>query len=278
MPAWQELLAASGLPRLEAQVLAARGAGVSRAWLLAHAGDSVAPGAEDAVRALFSRRRAGEPVAYILGEREFFGLPFTVTPDVLIPRPETELLVELARSYLPERGCLLDVGTGSGALAVAVAHLRTDADVWACDVSTRALDVARANAARHGAHVNFVAGDLFAALAGVRFNLIASNPPYVAAGDPHLALGDLRFEPKLALEAGSDGLAVIRRLADGARRHLFPDGTLVFEHGNDQGSACAALLRSLGYRQVANYNDLSGKLRVCLGHWPGAVESPQGRG
>ncbi|MBM3345653.1 MAG: peptide chain release factor N(5)-glutamine methyltransferase [Betaproteobacteria bacterium] len=272
MSTWRELLAASGLPRLEAQLLASHGAGVKRSWLLAHEADVVAPDAEAAARALFARRQAGEPVTYILGEREFFGLSFAVTPAVLIPRPETELLVELARSHLPEGGRLLDVGTGSGAVAVAIAHLRPDAEVWACDLSPAALAVARANAARNAARVTFVESDLLAALAGERFDVIASNPPYVAEGDPHLAQGDLRFEPALALASGPDGLDLIRRLAVEACRQLRPGGRLVFEHGHDQGPACCALLRALGYNLVNDYNDLASVPRVCLGRWPGSAE------
>ena len=269
MPTWRELLGASGLPRLESQLLAAQAARVKRSWLLAHEADDVAPNTEGAVRALFARRLGGEPVAYILGEREFFGLSLVITPDVLIPRPETELLVELARSHLPEGGRLLDVGTGSGAIAIAIAHMRGDADVWACDVSRAALAIARANAARLGARVNFIESDLFAGLAGERFQVIASNPPYVASTDPHLAEGDLRFEPLLALAAGTDGFAIIRRIADAARQHLQPGGVLVFEHGFEQGVASRQLLVSLGYQGVNDYNDLSNNPRVCLGRWAG---------
>lgn len=273
MPTWRELLAASGLPRLEAQLLAALGAGVKRSWLLAHETDAVAADAEAAARALFARRLAGEPVAYIFGQREFFGLLFAVTPDVLIPRSETELLVELARSYLPARGRLLDIGTGSGAVAVAIAHMRADAEVWASDVSPAALAIARANAARHAAPVHFVQSDVLAAFEGQSFDVIASNPPYVAGGDPHLAEGDLRFEPKLALAAGADGFEIIRRIATGSRSHLKPGGLLVFEHGHDQGPASVSLLQSLGYVQVADYNDLSSKPRVCLGRWQGGAQA-----
>ena len=269
MPTWRELLAASGLPRLEAQLLAARGAGVRRSWLLAHETDEVGPEAAIAVSALHARRQRGEPLAYILGEREFFGLELAVSPDVLIPRPETELLVELARSHLPEGGRLLDIGTGSGAIAVAIAHMRADARVWACDVSPAALEIARANAARHAPGVHLLASDLFAALPGERFDVIASNPPYVASGDPHLAQGDLRFEPQLALVAGPDGMDVIRRIAAEARQHLDPGGVLVFEHGHDQGAASRDLLIALGYHSVNNYNDLSSIPRVCVGRWKG---------
>jgi len=269
MPTWRELLAASRLPRLEAQVLAARGAGVKRSWLLAHEADAVGPEAALAVSALHARRLAGEPIAYILGEREFFGLELAVSPDVLIPRPETELLVELARAHLPEGGRLLDMGTGSGAIAVAIAHMRADARVWACDVSPAALATARLNAARHAPGVHLLASDLFAALPGERFEVIASNPPYVASGDPHLSEGDLRFEPEIALVAGPDGMAVIRRIAADARQHLNPGGVLAFEHGHDQGAASQALLVTLGYDSINDYNDLSNTPRVCVGRWKG---------
>lgn len=270
-PTWRELLKGSGLPRLEAQLLAARAAGVKRSWFYAHDSDAVTPDARIAADALFARRQAGEPMAYILGEREFFGLPFAVTPEVLIPRPETELLVELARAHLPERGRLLDIGTGSGAIAVAMAHLRPDAEVWACDVSPAALAVARANAARNKVDVTFIESDGLSALdapAGRRFDIIASNPPYVASGDAHLREGDLRFEPKLALEAGPDGMEIIRRFAADARAHLAPGGSFIVEHGHEQGEACVQLLRALGYQQVADYIDLAGKPRVCRGNWP----------
>ena len=269
MATWRELIASSGLPRLEAQLLACEAARIKRSWLLAHDTDAVVPEAAMAVESLFARRRAGEPIAYILGVREFFGLDFAVTPEVLIPRPETELLVELARAHLPSGGRLLDVGTGSGAVAVSVAHLRPDAQVTACDVSAAALRVAAANARRHEVRVEFVESDLLAALGGKRFHVIASNPPYVAAGDRHLSEGDLRFEPRLALEAGPDGLDVITRLAQGAREHLEPGGVLVLEHGHDQGPACRALLHRLNYREVNDYNDLSSISRVTLGRWAG---------
>lgn len=269
MPTWRELIAASGLPRLEAQVLTCAAAGVKRSWLLAHDTDAVTDERASAIRALFARRVAGEPVAYILGVREFFGLDFTVTPDVLIPRPETELLVELARAHLPSNGCLLDVGTGSGAVAVAIAHLRPDARVSACDVSPKALAIAADNARHNGVQVEFLESNLLAAFGGRRFHVIASNPPYVAAGDPHLSEGDLRFEPKVALEAGQEGMEVIARLAEASREHLTPGGVLVFEHGHDQGPASVKLLRRLGFQEVNDYNDLASISRVTLGRWPG---------
>ena len=198
------LVQSSGLPLLEAQVLAAHALGLARAALLADGQRVLDAEAARRVERLFLRRRAGEPVAYLTGEREFFGLSLKVTPDVLIPRPETELLVELALERLPNRaGRVLDLGTGSGAIAVALAHAAPDAEVVAVDTSRAAIAVARENAARHHAGIRFAEGDWFAGLAGERFDVIVSNPPYVAAGDSHLGEGDLRFEPRAALVARS---------------------------------------------------------------------------
>lgn len=269
MPAWHDLIAASGLPLREAQLLAAHVAGKPRSWVLAHDDEVPAPAVRDTLLDLYTRRRAGEPIAYLTGEREFHGHSLRVTPDVLIPRPETELLVELALGRLPRGGQLLDVGTGSGAIAIACARARPDARVHASDVSSAALAVAQHNAARHALPIELRAGDLLQPWAGRQFAVIASNPPYVAAGDAHLAQGDLRFEPALALTDGGDGLALIRRLAADARAHLARDGWLLFEHGFDQGPACSALLQSLGYRNVADAADLAGQPRVCSGQWPG---------
>lgn len=268
MSTWRDLIAASGLPAGEAQLLAAHAAGRPRSWVLAH-DEEEADAAADALRALYARRQAGEPIAYITGEREFYSLEFVVTPDVLIPRPETELLVDLAVARLPQRGHLLDVGTGSGAIAVALAHARPDAAVSACDLSQTALQVARGNAARHGTQVDFRHSDALDAYAGQRFDIIVSNPPYIAEQDAHLGQGDVRFEPRLALTSGADGLALIRQIAGDARAHLHAGGWLLFEHGHDQGAACTALLRSLGYTEVDDHADLAGIGRVCVGRWPG---------
>ncbi len=264
MPTWRELIAASGLPASEAQLLAAHAASRPRSWLLAH-DDEEAGATADALRALYARRQAGEPIAYITGEREFYSLEFTVTPDVLIPRPETELLVDLALERLPQGGRLLDIGTGSGAIAVAVAHARPDASVSACDISQAALQVARGNAARHGTQIEFRHSDVLDAYAGERFDIIVSNPPYIAEQDAHLGQGDVRFEPRLALTSGADGLGLIRRIAGDARTHLHAGGWLLFEHGHDQGTACTALLRSLGCAEVNGHADLAGIARVCVG-------------
>jgi release factor glutamine methyltransferase len=260
------LLAASGLPAIEAQALAAHALGLSRARLLADPGRGLDGEAARRVERLFLRRRAGEPVAYLTGEREFFGLSLKVTPDVLIPRPETELLVELGLARLPNRaGRLLDLGTGSGAVAGASAHAAPDAEIVATDASAAALEVARENARRYGVSIRLVLGDWFAALAGERFDAIVSNPPYVAAGDAHLGEGDLRFEPGEALVGGVDGLEAIRAIVAGAQRHLVAGGWLLFEHGYDQAERCKSLLAMYGYAEIAGWPDLAGIVRVAGG-------------
>jgi release factor glutamine methyltransferase len=275
------LVAESGLPRIEADALLGHALGKSRAQLLAHANHAISDAHADGARALFARRRAGEPVAYIVGHREFFSLEIAVTPDVLIPRPETELLVDLPLEWLvlvPAPGDLaarpsaatrnprvLDLATGSGAVAIAIAKHAPGAEVWASDVSAAALAVARANAERHGAAVRFVESDWFGGLASEQFAVIVSNPPYIPAGDPHLIAGDLRFEPRQALVAGTDGLDAIRRIVVDARTHLMPGGWLAFEHGYDQASRCRALLEAAGYASVASYRDLAGIERISAG-------------
>jgi len=265
------LLAASGLPALEAQVLAAHALGLSRARLLADSQRALDAETVRGIERLFLRRRAGEPVAYLTGEREFHGLSLQVTPDVLIPRPETELLVELALERLPNRaGRVLDLGTGSGAIAVAIAHVAPDAEVVAVDASGAALAVARENARRHGAAIRFVEGEWFAGVGRERFDVVVSNPPYVAAGDGHLGEGDLRFEPRTALVGGPDGLDAIRAIVAGAKQHLVGGGWLLFEHGFDQAERCRSLLAMYGYSGVASWPDLAGVVRVSGGRAPEA--------
>jgi len=217
------------------------------------------------LNALVQRRLDGEPIAYIVGEREFFGLPFKVTPAVLIPRPDTELLVELALERVAPQQRLLDMGTGSGAIAVAIAQTRPDLDVTALDVSDAALDIARANAATNAARVRFVRSDWYAALGEDRFDLIVSNPPYIVAGDRHLGEGDLRFEPVDALTDHADGLSDIRTIIDGAGPHLAAHGWLLLEHGYDQAEAVRALLTARGFTEVQSWRDLAGIERVSGG-------------
>jgi len=260
------LIQASGLPASEARLLLASRLGVDRAWVIAHADDPLDDARCAGAAEVFRRRRLGEPVAYILGTREFFGLDLAVTPDVLIPRPESELLVDLALRRIGEGARrALDLGAGSGALAIAIARSAPGVEVWAVDASPAALAVARTNAARHATRVRFVQSDWFASLAGERFDLIVSNPPYVAEGDPHLADGDVRFEPRAALVGGADGLDCIRRIVREAREHLTPGGWLLFEHGHDQAGRCRALLADLGYADIVSVPDLAGIPRVAGG-------------
>jgi release factor glutamine methyltransferase len=264
------LLAASGLPPLEAQVLAAHALGVSRARLLA---DSQRPLDADAVRGierLFLRRRAGEPVAYLTGEREFHGLSLKVTPDVLIPRPETELLVELALERLPNRaGRVVDLGTGSGAIAAAIAHAAPDAEVFAVDSSAAALAVARENARRHSASIRFVESEWFAGLAGERFDLVVSNPPYLAEGEAASLAPELGFEPRTALFAGPRGDEVLVALVEGARAALAPGGGFALEIAPDQAGGIRALCAERGLEEVRVIQDLAGRARVVAARAPG---------
>ncbi|MBE0621023.1 MAG: peptide chain release factor N(5)-glutamine methyltransferase [Burkholderiales bacterium] len=238
-----------------------------RAWLIAHADEAAGAAAAEAFASMVERRRRGEPIAYILGEREFYGREFQVAPSVLIPRPETELLVELALARIPvnESVRVLDLGTGSGAIAVTLAKERPQARLTAVDVDYAALSVARANAKRHRVNVRFFCGDWFGALSGESFDLIVANPPYVASADPHLAAGDVRFEPQRALVGGADGLECIRVIVAQARAHLNPGAWLLFEHGYDQAAACRALLEAQAYGDIQTWPDLAGIARVSGG-------------
>ena len=255
--------ARAAIPLGEARLLLGHVLGVSHAALAAHPERKVGLPETAAFRALAARRAAGEPIAYLTGRREFHGLAFQVTPAVLIPREETELLVDIALEAKAAR--VLDLGTGSGCLAVAVAKALPQAQVTAVDASAAALAVARGNAARHGVSVRFLLGDWFAPLAGERFGLILANPPYVAEADPHLAQGDLRFEPRAALAAGPAGLDDIRRIVAAAPGHLAPGGWLWLEHGFDQAAAVAGLLAEAGFLDIGQRPDLAGILRVSGG-------------
>ncbi len=249
----------------EAQLLLARALGIGRASLLAHPELAAEGRRHPRYLEYLERRLAGEPIAYILGEREFYGLVFRVTSDVLIPRPETELLVELALARIPEGEPLrlLDIGTGSGCIAVTLARLRPRASVIATDTSAAALEVARSNAREHGVEsIEFRPGEAFAPVVDERFDVIVSNPPYVAQDDPHLLQGDLRFEPKQALTSGGDGLALMRVLVARAPSHLQTGGWLLLEHGHDQGEAIRALMGAAGLGSVFTERDLAGLPRV----------------
>jgi release factor glutamine methyltransferase len=259
------VLAKSRLNALESRILAGHALNLSRIQLITQSERALTTDEARHVTALFQRRVQGEPIAYITGTREFYGLPFEVTPAVLIPRPETELLVELAAEYLPENGRVLDMGTGSGAVAVALAKLHPDATVTASDNSKPALEIAYRNAVRHAASINFVHSDWYAALPGKRFDLIVANPPYIVAGDPHLSQGDLRFEPADALTDHADGLSALRTIVDGAASHLMPGGWLLMEHGFDQAAKVRALLKAGGFADVQSWADLAQIERVSGG-------------
>jgi release factor glutamine methyltransferase len=253
--------------RRDAQVLLGHILDVSRAWLMAHDGDTVDDFAAEAFHKLVLLRHDGEPVAYLLGRREFHGLDFRVTPDVLIPRPETETLVDAALEKLdatPGRK-VLDLGTGSGCVAVSIAHERPFAQVTAVDFSVAALGVARSNATALGQKIEFLQGRWFAPVTQRRFDLIVSNPPYVVAGDPHLDRGDLRFEPPAALISGPDGLNDIRVIVGDAAQHLLPGGWLLFEHGYDQAESCRDLLAKAGFGELKSWTDLANIARVAGG-------------
>lgn len=268
----QTLAAMAGLPTLEARMLLTHVTGLSRTQLITRDSDHLTAAQHEALSTLLARRLAGEPMAYLLGEREFYGRTFHVTPDVLIPRPDTEIAVEavLARLEPLESPRVLDLGTGSGALAVTIACERPDAEVWATDISEGALAVAQRNAQALGAtNMHFRISDWYAALPdgtdpALRFDLIVSNPPYIAAGDPHLAEGDLRFEPIDALTDHGDGLSDLAAIVAGAAARLAPGGWLLMEHGYDQAAATRALLERAGFAEVFSARDLGGHER-CTG-------------
>lgn len=266
-----EALAAArraGVERLDAQLLLARELQCERAWLLAHDDAALAPEQAQRFDAALQRRAAGEPIAYLLGEKEFHALPLQVDARVLVPRPDTELLVDWALELL--RGApagdaapaVVDLGTGSGAIALAVKHGHPAARLTATDASPDALAVARANAARLALAIEFAAGSWWAPLAGRRFALALSNPPYIAAGDPHLAA--LHREPALALSPGPSGLEALAAIIVDAPCHLAPGGWLLLEHGFDQADAVRALLRDAGFGAVETRHDLAGQPR-CSG-------------
>jgi release factor glutamine methyltransferase len=260
---------ALGVERLDAQLLLLHALGRAphdRAWLLAHDTDAMPEAAWSALAAQLSRRLAGEPVAYLLGEKEFHGLDLKVDARVLVPRPDTETLVEWALECLEGHAAprVLDLGTGSGAIALALQNARHDAQVDAVDASADALAVAQANALRLGLPVRFAQADWLAG-AGSGYTVIASNPPYIAAGDPHLPT--LRHEPASALVAGADGLDDIRRIVRDAPAHLAEGGWLLLEHGHDQAAPVRQLLAERGFAEVQSRDDLAGIARCSGGIW-----------
>lgn len=253
--------------RLEARVLAAHAWQVDRAWLIAHDTDRPSAVQISALDILLTRRLTGEPIAYLIGTREFYGRPFQVTPNVLIPRPETELLVEAALERLPRDrpARILDLGTGSGCIAITLGLERPDCLVWAVDKSEDALAVARMNAQKLGAtQIQFVHSDWFDALKDQRFNLVLANPPYICIDDP-LNMNDPRFEPTSALIAGGGGLDGLSVIISTASKHLEPGGWLIVEHGWNQRESCQSMFRRSGYAEVQTLNDLANLARITLG-------------
>jgi release factor glutamine methyltransferase len=274
--ATQSLARSSPSPRLDAEVLLMHATGLARTALITRGETPLTAEQESVLRTLLARRARGEPVAYLTGTREFWSLELHVTPDVLIPRPETELLVEQALARIPHDTAwtIADLGTGSGAIALAIASERPRCHLIATDASERALAVARANAQRLGiGNVEFRHSEWLAPLAGLTLDLIASNPPYIAEGDPHLDAGDVRFEPRAALTSGQDGLDAIRLLAARSPAHLAPGGWLLLEHGYNQQTEVRSLLAKHGFQDITGYRDLAGNARVTAGRKPwGASE------
>lgn len=278
-PSIDDLIRHSQLPRAEARRLLASLTGQPLTWFMAHGDDPADPDTTTRFQALAERRRAGEPLAYLLGQQEFYGRPFAVSPAVLIPRADTETLVETALEQLllqrQQRRAvplsLLELGTGSGIIAITLALEAPDTGVHAVERSPEALAMAQQNAKALGAHrIHWHAGSWWQALASPRrFDLIVSNPPYIAAHDHHLQQGDLRFEPPQALAAGPDGLDDLRIIIGGAPAHLTSGGWLLLEHGYDQEAPVQALLRDAGFAEVFTRRDLAGQPRVSGGWWPG---------
>ena len=262
------LHSAADLPHLEAELLLCHLLGKPRTWLVAWPGKLLTEEEHDAFNDLIRRRSEGEPVAYITGEREFWSLPLKVSPDTLIPRPETELLVETVLELYgeTEQLTLVDMGTGSGAIALAIAREKPAWEIMATDISEAALAVAQRNAAELGIfNVRFMLGDWFEALPPAPVDVIVSNPPYVATGDPHLQQGDVRFEPAVALASGEEGLDDIRRLLPAAIQHLVNGGRILIEHGYEQGEAVRQLMNHHGYRDIHTLRDMQGHERVTVG-------------
>ena len=264
--ALEELM--TSMDRTDATVIMAEVLGVNRAWIAANPMRILTETQDAQIDMLGAQRALGRPVAYLLNRREFYGRDFALDGSVLIPRPETETLVEAALARMGPRGTFLDLGTGSGAIAVTLACTRPESKGMATDVSEAALRVARGNAERHhcGERIELARGSWYEPVGDRRFDVIVANPPYVAAGDPHLAQGDLRFEPPEALTDGSpDGLASIRAIVAGAKDHLRTGGWLLFEHGYDQAQAVRPILESGGFGSIISLPDLAGIPRVAGG-------------
>jgi release factor glutamine methyltransferase len=263
----------------EAQLLLQYALGVNRAWLIAHEHDALQPNIHKTFEALLNRRIAGEPMAYIMGSREFYGLDLLVTPDTLIPRPDTETLVEAALAKIPDSAnqTILDLGTGTGAIALAVAKHRPKVNVVAVDTSAAALEVAKKNAATLAiTNVRLMLSDWFDALAGERFDLIVSNPPYIEQNDVHLTQGDVRFEPISALASGADGLDDIRHIVADCLIYLKPQGWLMVEHGYNQADLVVDLMAEAGLVSIQTIKDFGGNNRVTMAKNPLIVSAHWG--
>lgn len=267
--ATERLSAVSESPRLDAELLLSRALDVQRSYLFAHPDDEMDADAAARFEAQVARRADGMPLAYLTGIREFWSMPLVVTKDVLVPRPETELLVEQALSRLPKRStaCILDLGTGSGAIALAIARERPACAIVATDIDSNAIAVARENARRQSVpNIEFLVGPWTEPVASRRFDLVVSNPPYVAADDP--ALWNLRHEPRHALVSGDDGLDAIRHIANAAGAILHPGGDLLLEHGHDQHGAVREILVAAGWQHIEACRDLAGHERITIARRP----------
>ncbi|EKS6730180.1 peptide chain release factor N(5)-glutamine methyltransferase [Enterobacter mori] len=262
-------LSESESPKRDAEILLEHVTGKSRTYLLAFGETLLTAEQEAQLAALLARRKTGEPVAHLVGEREFWSLPLFVSAATLIPRPDTECLVEQALARLPTAACsILDLGTGTGAIALALATERPDCTVTAVDVMPDAVTLAQRNVERLGlGNVTVLQSSWFTALENRLFALIVSNPPYIDEHDPHLAQGDVRFEPLTALVAANEGLADLDHIVTTSRQHLLPGGWLLVEHGWTQGNAVRALFTNAGYREVATCRDYGGNERLTLGQW-----------
>lgn len=264
----------AGIAHLDAQRLLAAVLEQARTWLLAHGEARLTPEQSLQWQQALRRAQTGEPLAYLLGSHEFYGLGLSITPDVLVPRADTETLVDWALDCLPAAPAgtgdsprVLDLGTGSGAIALALKHRRPEATVWAVDASPAALAVARDNGRALGLAVHWCLGDWWSAVGSLSFDLVLANPPYIADGDPHLA--DLGHEPAMALSSGPQGLDALRQIIADAPLHTRPGAWLLLEHGHDQAGAVAGLLQAAGFERIQSRPDLGGHLRCTGGQWPG---------